>query len=68
MDTDLPVCHGCPSAVRLVELPDLYAMVEGASRETDTIEVVCGISYEITVRVLYQASLHGSNSNSKRLP
>ena len=57
-DTNLPLCHGCPGAVRLVELPDLYAMVEGASCEADTIEIVRGVSYEITVRVLYQASLH----------
>ena len=58
--THFPVCHGCPGTIRLVELPDLYAMVEGAGCETDTIEIVCGISYEISVSVLYQASLHGS--------
>ena len=30
--THLPVCHGRPRAIRFVELPDLYAVVEGAGR------------------------------------
>ena len=64
-DTDLPVGHGRPGAVRLVELPYLYAVVEGASREADTVKIICGIGYEVGVRVLYQAGLHCSNSNIK---
>lgn len=29
--THLPVGHVCPGPIRLVEVPDLYVMVEGAS-------------------------------------
>ena len=36
-------------------------MVERACCESDAVKVVCGISYEIAVRILYQAGLHGSN-------
>jgi hypothetical protein len=53
MSTHLPVCHGRPRSIRLVELPDFYAVVEGAGRETDTIEVVCSVGYEISVCALY---------------
>jgi hypothetical protein len=53
MTTHLPVCHGRPRAIRLIELPDLYAVVEGAGRETDTVEVICSVGYEVSVRVLY---------------
>ena len=66
-DTDLPVCHGRPGAVGLVELPDLYAVVEGARRETDTVKIICGVGYEVSVRVLYQAGLHCSNSNIREV-
>lgn len=53
MTTHLPVCHGRPRAVGLIELPDLYAVVEGTGRETGTVEVVCSIGYKISVCVLY---------------
>lgn len=35
-------------------------MIERARRESNAVKVVCGIGYEIAVRVLYQAGLHGS--------
>jgi hypothetical protein len=58
MSTHLPLCHGRPRAIRFIELPDFYAVVEGAGRETDTVEVVCSVGYEISVCVLYQTGLH----------
>ena len=58
MSTHLPVCHDRPRAIGLIELPDFYAVVEGTGRETDTVEVVCSVCHEISVCVLYQASLH----------
>ena len=40
-------------------------MIERARRESNAVKVVCGIGYEIVVRVLYQAGLHGSNRKER---
>jgi hypothetical protein len=50
--THLPVCYGRPGAVRLVELPGFYAVIEGARCQSDTVKVIRGVSYEIGMRVL----------------